>query len=109
MLHKRDDPLPILQARSLLPNPPNTYLTNDIARFCVSLSNLYSNLSKPILDLLIFNFQLFTNVGWRGSAGLAANYVVTAAILRAVTPSFGKLAAVEARLEGEYRGMQSRI
>ncbi|KAH8918328.1 hypothetical protein BT69DRAFT_1285770 [Atractiella rhizophila] len=66
------------------------------ARFCVSLSNMYSNLSKPILDLLIFNFQLFTNVGWRGSAGLAANYVVTAAILRAVTPSFGKLAAVEA-------------
>jgi hypothetical protein len=37
------------------------------------------------------------------------NYYITAAILRAVTPAFGRLAAVEARLEGEYRAGMGRV
>lgn len=37
------------------------------------------------------------------------NYYVTAKILRAVTPAFGRLAAVEARLEGEFRAGMGRI
>jgi len=40
---------------------------------------------------------------------LFANYYLTVAILRAVTPAFGRLAAVEARLEGEYRAGMGRI
>ena len=35
-------------------------------------------------------------------------YLGTASILRAVTPAFGRLAAVEARLEGEYRAGMGR-
>ena len=31
------------------------------------------------------------------------------AILRAVTPAFGRLAAIEARLEGEYRAGMGRV
>ena len=38
-----------------------------------------------------------------------ANYYVTARILRAATPAFGRLAAVEARLEGEYRAGVGRV
>lgn len=34
--------------------------------------------------------------------GLTINYIVTARLLRAVTPSFGKLAAIEAKLEVGY-------
>ena len=37
------------------------------------------------------------------------NYYVTARILRAATPAFGKLAAVEAMLEGEYRSGMNRV
>lgn len=37
------------------------------------------------------------------------NYFATASILRAVTPAFGRLAAVEARLEGEYRAGVARV
>ena len=37
------------------------------------------------------------------------NYAATASILRAVTPAFGRLAAVEARLEGEYRNGVGRV
>ena len=38
-----------------------------------------------------------------------ANYYVTGKILNAVTPAFGRLAAVEARLEGEYRAGMARV
>ena len=37
------------------------------------------------------------------------NYYATVTILRAVTQAFGKLAAVEARLEGEYRAAMGRV
>jgi ATP-binding cassette subfamily D (ALD) long-chain fatty acid import protein len=40
---------------------------------------------------------------------LTLNYVVTASIMRAVTPAFGKLAAIEAQLEGEFRTAHSRL
>jgi ATP-binding cassette, subfamily D (ALD), peroxisomal long-chain fatty acid import protein len=36
-------------------------------------------------------------------------YYLTARILKAVTPAFGRLAAVEARLEGEFRAGMGRI
>lgn len=45
----------------------------------------------------------------RGTVLLFANYYATVSILRAVTPAFGRLAAVEARLEGEYRAGMGRV
>lgn len=60
---------------------------------------MYSNLAKPILDTIIFNYQLTKSIGLVGLVGLTVNYFVTARLLRAVTPSFGKLAAIEAKLE----------
>ena len=64
---------------------------------------------KPSLDLIIFNVQLARSLGATGSALLCLNYFATVAILRAVTPAFGRLAAVEARLEGEYRAGVARV
>jgi len=64
---------------------------------------------KPSLDLIIFNIQLASSLGATGSALLSLNYFATVAILRAVTPAFGRLAAVEARLEGEYRAGVARV
>jgi ATP-binding cassette subfamily D (ALD) long-chain fatty acid import protein len=67
------------------------------------------NLLKPALDIVLFTSQLSRTLGSRGSFMLALTYYATAAILKAVTPAFGRLAAVEARLEGEYRAGMSRI
>lgn len=74
-------------------------ITTDINRFCTALASLYSNLGKPILDVIIFNYQLSRSIGLTGMYGLFLNYLVTATILRAATPPFGKLAAEEAKLE----------
>jgi ATP-binding cassette subfamily D (ALD) long-chain fatty acid import protein len=80
-----------------------------VARFCDTLSSLYSNVSKPSLDLILFNIQLGRSIGRYGSAGLLVSYFFTAFVLRQVTPAFGKLAATEAKLEGEFRGAHSRL
>ena len=45
----------------------------------------------------------------RGTLLLFLNYYGTVSILKAVTPAFGRLAAVEARLEGEYRAGMGRV
>ncbi|KAG2347622.1 hypothetical protein BDR05DRAFT_996708 [Suillus weaverae] len=64
---------------------------------------------KPSLDLLPFTSQLARSLGFRGTVLLFINYYLTAKIFRAVTPAFGRLAAVEARLEGEYRAGVGRV
>ena len=64
---------------------------------------------KPTLDMFIFTGQLSRSLGFRGTVLLFVNYYVTARILRAATPAFGKLAAVEAMLEGEYRSGMNRV
>ena len=76
----------------------------------VDAHTLYSgNVLKPALDLVLFTSQLSRSLGFRGTAMLFLNYYITARILRAVTPAFGRLAAVEARLEGEYRAGMGRV
>jgi ATP-binding cassette subfamily D (ALD) long-chain fatty acid import protein len=60
---------------------------------------LYSNVGKPVLDMIIFNFQLARSIGLTGMGGLSINYIITALIMKSVTPAFGKLAAEEAKLE----------
>ncbi|KAI7872482.1 ABC transporter transmembrane region 2-domain-containing protein [Spinellus fusiger] len=85
------------------------YITTDMAKFCETLASLYSNLAKPMLDTLIFNYQLVKSIGMLGTLGLTVNYFVTARLLRALTPSFGKLAAIEAKLEGDFRAAHTRL
>ena len=75
----------------------------------LNLSRFSGNVLKPSLDLVLFTSQLARNLGVRGTAMLFLNYYITAKILRAVTPAFGRLAAVEARLEGEYRAGMGRV
>ncbi|KAF5380147.1 hypothetical protein D9615_006103 [Tricholomella constricta] len=85
------------------------YITADIEAWSEALAGLYGNILKPSLDLILFTSQLSRSLGVRGTVLLFGNYYATVAILRAVTPAFGRLAAVEAKLEGEYRAGMGRI
>lgn len=66
-------------------------------------------MSKPALDILIFNYQLGQSLGWKGVMGLFGNYLITGWILKSVTPAFGKLSAIEAKLEGDFRSAHARV
>jgi len=68
-----------------------------------------SNIAKPSLDIIIFNVQLSKAIGGRGLFGLFCSYYLTGKVLRAAAPAFGKLAAIEAKLEGDFRGAHGRL
>jgi len=38
-------------------------ITHDIQRFSTHLAAIYSNLAKPVLDVILYNYQLSQNVG----------------------------------------------
>ena len=84
-------------------------ITVDISRFSNSLAELYSNLAKPTLDMIIYNWSLSRSVGGEGLFTMALLVQLSANIMRALTPPFGKYVAEEARLEGEFRASHSRL
>lgn len=81
----------------------------DVSRFSNNLAELYSNLAKPILDIIIYNYSLSRSVGGEGLFAMSLLVQLSANIMRALTPPFGKYVAEEARLEGEFRFLHSRL
>jgi len=56
-------------------------ITHDIQRFSNHLAAIYSNLAKPVLDVILYNFQLSHNVGAEGVVTLTF-FVQLSAMLR---------------------------
>ncbi len=84
-------------------------ITVDVSRFSNGLAELYSNLAKPILDIIIYNYSLSRSVGGEGLFAMSLLVQLSANVMRALTPPFGKYVAEEARLEGEFRFLHSRL
>lgn len=84
-------------------------ITVDVLRFANSLSSLYSNLAKPILDMVLYSWQLSRNIGSENLFLIGSAIQLSAYVLRVMTPPFGKYVAEEAQLEGEFRYQHARL
>jgi ATP-binding cassette subfamily D (ALD) long-chain fatty acid import protein len=84
-------------------------ITVDVAKFANSLAELYSNLAKPVLDIIVYNYSLSRSVGGEGLFFMSLLVQISANVMRALTPPFGRYVADEARLEGEFRSQHSRL
>ncbi|KAI0803123.1 ABC transporter transmembrane region 2-domain-containing protein [Irpex lacteus] len=88
---------------------PDQMITQDIQRFSNHLAAIYSNLAKPVLDVILYNYQLSQNVGAEGLVLLTILVQSSAALLRALTPAFGAFAAHSAQLSGALHHTHSRL
>ncbi|CAP93609.1 hypothetical protein E8E15_008664 [Penicillium rubens] len=88
---------------------PDQFITQDLTLFCSAAASLYSSMGKPLVDLFVFNYQLYRSLGPLALSGILAGYFSTAVVLRKLSPPFGKLKAVEGKKEGDFRGLHSRL
>lgn len=90
-------------------NNPDQRLTADIEKWSNSLSMIYSNFSKPMLDIILFSRKLSELVGYGGPLSIIIWYFVSGVIIKFISPPFGRLTAIEQRLEGDYRASQTDL
>lgn len=91
-----------------IPNPDQR-LTEDIDKWANAVTNLYSNFSKPLLDIILFSRKLAELLGWIGPSALIGWYIGTAFVLKLISPSFGMLYATQQKLEGEFRASHTNL
>ncbi|XP_059504044.1 ATP-binding cassette sub-family D member 3a isoform X1 [Stegostoma tigrinum] len=84
-------------------------LTQDVEKFCNSVVDLYSNLSKPLLDIFLYIFKLTSAIGAQGPASMMAYLIVSGLFLTRLRRPIGKMTVSEQRYEGEYRYVNSRL
>ncbi|KIY65887.1 hypothetical protein CYLTODRAFT_399665 [Cylindrobasidium torrendii FP15055 ss-10] len=88
---------------------PDQMITHDIQKFSIHLASIYSNLAKPTLDVILYNYQLSQNVGAEGLLVLTILVQSSAALLRYLTPPLGTYTAMSAQYAGELRHTHSRL
>ncbi|KAF8266209.1 ABC transporter transmembrane region 2-domain-containing protein [Lactarius quietus] len=84
-------------------------ITHDIQKFSNNLAAIYANLAKPVLDVILYNYQLSQNVGAEGLVLLTVLIQLSAALLRKLTPPFGAYTSMSAQLLGALRHTHSRL
>lgn len=55
-------------------------ITHDIQRFSSHLAAIYANMAKPVLDVILYNYQLSQNVGAEGLVILTCLVQLSAAL-----------------------------
>ena len=67
------------------------------------------NICKPILDIVLFSRKLAELVGWEGPVITILWYFISGVVIRFISPSFGRLTAIEQKIEGEYRSKHTDL
>ncbi|XP_052274387.1 ATP-binding cassette sub-family D member 3-like isoform X2 [Dreissena polymorpha] len=88
---------------------PDQLLTTDVDKFCDTVAELYSNLSKPILDVVIYTVKLTEGIGAQGPGVMLLYLAFSGMVLTRLRRPIGRLTVTEQKLEGEYRYVNSRI
>ncbi|XP_073213104.1 ATP-binding cassette sub-family D member 3 isoform X3 [Lepidochelys kempii] len=88
---------------------PDQLLTQDVEKFCNSVVDLYSNLSKPFLDIVLYIFKLTNAIGAQGPATMMAYLIVSGFFLTRLRRPIGRMTIAEQKYEGEYRFVNSRL
>lgn len=73
------------------------------------MADIYTNLLKPVVDLIIFTIKLALTVEITGPVGMYLYFGLASLISALVIPPYAKLAAVKQEKEGRFRELEKRI
>lgn len=84
-------------------------LTTDVDKFCDMFTDLYSNISKPVLDIFIYVYRLTATLGFQTPSLLLGYLVMSGMFLTYLRRPVGRMTVTEQKLEGEFRYINSRL
>ncbi|KAG8312507.1 ATP-binding cassette sub- D member 3 [Homalodisca vitripennis] len=84
-------------------------LTTDVQKFCDMFADLYSNICKPMLDIVIYVYQLTSHLGGTTPSVMIAYLLVAGTFLTWLRRPAGRMTVTEQKLEGEFRYINSRL
>lgn len=84
-------------------------LTQDVEKFCNTLTDLYSNLSKPLLDVVIYSIKLTQAIGFQGPMIMLGYLFISGIILTKLRKPVAHMTVEEQGHEGEFRHMNARL
>ncbi|CAG0889592.1 unnamed protein product [Darwinula stevensoni] len=84
-------------------------LTEDVQKFSDSLVDLYSNLSKPVLDIFIYVYRLTSTLGFSVPSLMSVYLVFAGFVLTRLRRPAARLTMKEQQLEGHLRFVNSRL
>lgn len=98
-----------LNTMNILPNI-DQLLTSDIERFSTTLVDVYSNLAKPLFDVIVYIQRLsVTYTGLRTPASMIGYLMIAGSVLTGIRRPIARMVMQESQLEGELRFVHSRM
>lgn len=88
---------------------PDQLLTADLDKFCDMFTDLYSNICKPVLDIVIYVYRLTSTLGYQTPSVMLGYLFVAGAVLTHLRRPAGRMTVTEQKLEGEFRYINSRL
>ncbi|XP_050676202.1 ATP-binding cassette sub-family D member 3 [Leptidea sinapis] len=84
-------------------------LTTDVEKFCDTIIDLYSYISKPLLDIALYLYRLTVNLGPETPALTMSYLLASGMFLTYLRRPTARMTVQEQKLEGEYRFVNSRL
>ena len=98
----------VLQLDSRITHPDQA-LTETIDRWSTSCSQLYSDITKPLLDIVLFAWKISDVIGPLGPTAVVTYYIFCGVVIQTISPRFGRMTAQTQRLEGSFRNAHHRL
>lgn len=98
----------VLQLDSRIAHPDQA-LTETLDKWSVSCAQLYSDITKPTLDIVLFAWKISAVIGPLGPAAVVTYYFLCGLIIQTISPRFGRMTAQTQRLEGAFRTAHHRL
>jgi ATP-binding cassette, subfamily D (ALD), member 3 len=98
----------VLQLDSRITHPDQA-LTETIDKWSVSCSQLYSDITKPLLDIVLFAWKISDVIGPLGPLAVIVYYMFCGVVIQTISPRFGRMTAQTQKLEGSFRTAHHRL